>query len=214
MNRVTRWLLLLNVGAFLLQMWLGQQPVEPGGELTLADELIERFALWPWGKESSVLPDAHFQLWQLLTSGFLHASPGHLFTNMFALWMFGRDVERYIGSRRYFDAYFAAVLTASLTQLAVTSMTKGEAYPTLGASGGVFGILLAYGVLFPRRIVVLLFPPIPMPAFLLVILYAAFELVQGVTGTNEGVAHFAHLGGMAGAWLVLRTMRREEIGWS
>ena len=202
MGKVTRWLLILNVAVFAAQLYWDQD-----------GKLVEHFALWPWGKESSEAPDAHFALWQLVTSAFLHASTSHLFTNMFALWMFGRDVERAIGAWRFFDVYIAAVLSAALLQLAIVSSTAGEAYPTLGASGGVFGILLAYGMLFPRRMVMLLFPPIPMPAFVLVILYGAFELFQGVTGSNEGVAHFAHLGGMAGAWLVLRGWRREELNW-
>ena len=203
MSRVTRWLLILNVAVFAAQVYLDHD-----------GELIAHFALWPWGKESSEMPGAHFQLWQVVTSAFLHGSTAHLFTNMFALWMFGRDVERAVGAWRFFDAYFAAVLTASLAQLAIVSSTPGEAHPTLGASGGVFGILLAYGLLFPRRIVVLLFPPIPMPAIVLVIVYGAFELFQGVIGTGDGVAHFAHLGGMAGAWLVMRSWRRDEMSWS
>ena len=191
---------------FALQVYLGQQGDH-------GDDVIARFALWPWGKTSPDLPAAHFELWQLVTSAFLHGSPMHLFTNMLALWMFGRDVERTLGAWRFFDLYFAAVLSASLLQLAIVSYMPGEAYPTLGASGGVFGVLLGYGVLFPRRMVMLIFPPIPMPASVLVILYGAFELYQGVTGTNEGVAHFAHLGGMAGAWLVLRGWLRHERGY-
>jgi membrane associated rhomboid family serine protease len=201
MPKLTRWLLLLNLAAFAAQVWL-----DPDGEL------IAKFALWPWGKSSAEVPEAHFALWQLITSAFLHGSPGHLFTNMLALWMFGRDVERALGAWRFFDLYFAAVLSAALLQLAIVSNMEGGAFPTLGASGGVFGVLLAYGTLFPRRTVLLLFPPIPMRARTLVILYGAFELFQGVTGTNEGVAHFAHLGGMAGAWLLLRSWRHEELG--
>jgi membrane associated rhomboid family serine protease len=93
-------------------------------------------------------------------------------------------------------------------QLLVMNMT-GNVYPTVGASGGVFGLLLAYGMCFPYRIIMLLIPPIPMPAWLFVILFAAIELMLGVTGTQAGVAHFAHLGGMIGGYMVIRRWRRR-----
>jgi membrane associated rhomboid family serine protease len=96
-------------------------------------------------------------------------------------------------------------------QLLVTSFTGGI-YPTVGASGGVFGLLLAYGMCFPNRIIVLLIPPLPLPARLFVILFAAIELMLGVTGTQAGVAHFAHLGGMIGGYMVVRHWRRKR--WS
>jgi len=193
---VTNVLLLANFVVFYLQGMAG-------------DGLIGNFALWPLGRHSAGdLPfTVGFMPWQLVTSAFLHASLVHLATNMFALWMFGRDVERELGARRYVGLYAAAVVTASLLQLAIVTSVEGPAYPTLGASGGVFGLLLAYGMLFPRRTVLLLIPPIPMPARLFVILYGALELFQGVVGTQSGVAHFAHLGGMLGAWLVLRRWR-------
>jgi membrane associated rhomboid family serine protease len=150
-----------------------------------------------------------FAPWQLLTYAFLHANFMHLFLNMFGLYTFGRDVERAAGSRRFATLYFASVLTAGVTQLLVVSLPPvTDPYPTVGASGGVFGVLLAFAVLYPRRTVALIIPPVPMPAWLFVTLYGAAELLQGVTGTASGVAHFAHLGGMAGAWLVLRRWRR------
>jgi membrane associated rhomboid family serine protease len=102
--------------------------------------------------------------------------------------------------------YFASVIAAAITQLAFAAVSGGV-YPTVGASGGVFGLLLAYAIYFPHNRIMLLFPPVPMPARLFVVLYAALELFLGVTGTQEGVAHFAHLGGMVGAWLLLRMWR-------
>jgi membrane associated rhomboid family serine protease len=84
-----------------------------------------------------------------------------------------------------------------------------EAYPTVGASGGVFGLLLAYGMLFPHQRVMLLIPPVPMKARTLVIVYGVVELLLGVTGTAPGVAHFAHLGGMLFGWLLIRHWRRR-----
>ncbi|HKU71143.1 MAG TPA: rhomboid family intramembrane serine protease, partial [Burkholderiales bacterium] len=110
---------------------------------------------------------------------------------------------------RFLNYYLVCVLSAAAAQLAVAAISSGPPYPTVGASGGVFGLLLAYGMFFPRRIVMLIIPPIPMPARVFVFVYAAIELFFGVTGTMEGVAHFAHLGGMAGGWLLLRHWRRR-----
>jgi membrane associated rhomboid family serine protease len=187
-------LIVANVVVFQLQV------LNPG--------LLVPFALWPLGAHP--VPEigvvAHFAPWQLVTSAFLHGGFMHLFLNMFALWMFGRDCERTLGAQRYLALYFAAVLSAAVVQLAVATLARSP-YPTIGASGGVFGVLLAYGTLYPHRRVVLLFPPIPMPAWLFVTLYGLIELANGVLGTAAGVAHFAHLGGMLGAWLMLRHWR-------
>ena len=120
--------------------------------------------------------------------------------------MFGGAIERVFGGRRYLVYYFMSVIAAAVTQLLVAALTGGV-YPTVGASGGVFGLLLAYGIYFPKSRVMLLFPPIPMPARLFVVIYAVIELYLGVTGTQEGVAHFAHLGGMLGGYLTLRYWR-------
>ena len=171
------------------------------------------FALWPLGASPDLGPDVAvgtFQPWQLITYSLLHGSFTHLFLNMFALYMFGSELERLFGPRRYLIYWFAAVLAAGVTQLVVSAST-GTYYPTVGASGGVFGLLLAYGIHFPRRVIVLLIPPIPMPAWLFVIVYAGIELYLGVTGTQAGVAHFAHLGGMLGGWLMLRYWRRRAV---
>ncbi|HEY8553109.1 MAG TPA: rhomboid family intramembrane serine protease, partial [Burkholderiales bacterium] len=114
--------------------------------------------------------------------------------------------ERVWGQRRYLTYYFVCVVTAAVAQLGVTWLS-GSFYPTVGASGGVFGLLLAFGMMFPRRVVVLLIPPIPMPAWLFVTLYGVIELYLGITGTASGVAHFAHLGGMVGGYLMIQYWR-------
>jgi membrane associated rhomboid family serine protease len=168
------------------------------------------FGLWPLGRFAVAgFPGrVGFEPWQLITYGFLHANLLHVSLNMFGLYTFGREVELAAGTRRFAALYFASVLTAGITQLLVVSLPPvTDPYPTVGASGGVFGVLLAFAMLYPRRMIRLIFPPIPMRAWLFVTLYGVAGLLQGVTGTAAGVAHFAHLGGMAGAWLVLRGWR-------
>jgi membrane associated rhomboid family serine protease len=201
MARYTRLLIGINVAVFVLEAISGPW-------------LLASFALWPVGHFSVAQFDSPvgFKLWQLITCGFLHANFLHLAINMYALWMFGSDVERAVGPRHYLTLYFASLLSSSVTQLLVVSMmtSTGGVYPTVGASGAIFGILLAFGLLFPRRTIVLLIPPIPMPAIVFVILYALLELFSGVFGTDQGVAHFAHLGGMIGAYLTLRHWRKRE----
>ena len=153
-----------------------------------------------------------FEPWQTVTYSFLHGSLTHLLFNMFALYMFGGAIEQVFGSRRYLAYYLVCVVSAALAQLLVAWMT-GEFYPTVGASGGVFGLLLAYGLYFPNNRVMLLFPPIPMPARVFVLVYAMLELVMGVTGAQSGVAHFAHLGGMVGGFIMLRIWRGGGPTW-
>ena len=160
------------------------------------------FALWPFHISAGRQGDAPgFALWQLVTYSFLHGNLMHLLFNMLALYMFGSDIERVFGSRRFATYYFVCVVTAAVIQLLVSAAGDMPSYPTVGASGGVFGLLLAFGLYFPRRIVMLIFPPIPLPAWLFVTLYGLLELFLGVTGTQQGVAHFAHLGGMLGGFL-------------
>jgi membrane associated rhomboid family serine protease len=184
---ITQALLLANVALYALDFLLG-------GLLT------DLFALWPIGR--------HFLPWQVVSYAFLHGSLGHLFFNMLGLWMFGGDLERLWGPRRYLQFYFASVLTAAATQLLV-SLLAGSPYPTVGASGGLYGLLLAFGMMFPNRIIVPLIPPIPMKARTFVIVFGGLELLFGVTGTASGVAHFAHLGGMLGGFLMIRYWRRQ-----
>lgn len=192
MPSVTQVLLALNVAVFALQgLWPGS---------------IEVFALWPPAPPGS-LEHPGFQLWQLVSYGFLHGSLLHLGFNMLALWMFGRDVEGVLGARRFAQYYLTCVVTAAVVQLFTMHLMGAPPYPTVGASGGVFGLLLAFGLLFPRRVVMLLIPPIPLPARAFVVVYGLIELVLGVTETQSGVAHFAHLGGLAGGFLLLQYWR-------
>lgn len=171
--------------------------------------LTKWFALWPaytpevarYGRALVAVPQ--FEFWQLLTYGFLHGGLGHLFFNLLALWMFGRQIENSWGSRRFATYYFTCVIGAGLVQLIVVTFFSQNIVPTVGASGGLFGILLAFGMMFPNRVIMLLIPPIPMKAKWFVIVFGGLELFLGVKGSASGVAHFAHLGGMLFGFLLL-----------
>jgi membrane associated rhomboid family serine protease len=178
---ITQSIILANVLVFLLEPTFGSDPASV-------------FALSPLGPQ--------FQLWQILTYAFLHGNLMHISFNMLAVYMFGSEMERVWGGRRYLTYYLVCVISAALAQLGVSSAT-GAYYPTIGASGAVFGLLLAFSQYFPERKIMLLIPPIILPAKIFVVLYGTLELVLGVTGTEEGVAHFAHLGGMAGGFLLM-----------
>ncbi len=167
-----------------------------------AQFMFINFALWP-----AMDPRSPFMPWQLLTYGFLHGNTTHIFFNMFGLWMFGRDIERFMGSQRFLIYFIVCVVGAGIVQLIVAGI-QGGLYPTVGASGGVFGVLLAYGLTFPNRIVVPLFPPIPMRAITFVFIYGGLELYLGVSGGSPGVANFAHLGGMLFGFLLIQYWRR------
>jgi membrane associated rhomboid family serine protease len=186
----TRAIIAANVVVYLVQQVLGET-------------MARLFALWPLGTPL-------FAPWQLVSYAFLHASIPHIFFNMFALFMFGRALEYFWGSRRFVVFYFACVISAAATQLLTSYLSAGPAEPTVGASGGVFGLLLAFAMYFPRQRITLLFPPIPMPAWLFVTLYGALELVLGVTNSQAGVAHFAHLGGMLGGAIVILYWRARR----
>jgi membrane associated rhomboid family serine protease len=183
------FLLIATIASFMLQIAAGEG-------------LIVSLALWPL--------QFNFMPWQIVTYAFLHGSLMHLVFNMYGLWLFGSEMERLLGRRNFFKLYFASVLSAAALQLLVNDLT-GNQVPTVGASGGVFGLLLAYGMCFPNRKLMLLFPPIPMPAWAFVSLYAIIELMLGVTGAQMEVAHFAHIGGMIGGYLVIRSWRRQHL---
>ena len=183
-------------------MYLAQQVAARTGAVDLAI-VLNAMALYPPGAGeygSSIfgttgVPIPGFWPWQMVTYSFLHSlqSFSHLLFNMFALWMFGVQLENTWGSRRFAVYYFVCVIGAAIVQMV---MLYGSSVPTLGASGGVFGVLLAFGMMFPNQ-QILLFPiPVPVKAKYFVAGYGLIELYSGVTGTMDGVAHFAHLGGM------------------
>jgi membrane associated rhomboid family serine protease len=172
----------------------------------LLHDISALLALWP-------LHSSYFRPWQLVSYAFLHGSFSHLFFNMFALWMFGLPVERMWGSRRFAEYFGICVVGAGLIQLLV-QYVSGQIYPTIGASGAVFGLLLAYGVMWPDNRLILIFFPVPIKAKWFVLIYGAAELLFGVTGAMPQVAHFAHLGGLFfGAALLWRWGWRPGMTW-
>ncbi len=173
---------------------------------SIAKGSLDALALWPL---QPIDGQSYFHIWQIVTYAFLHSTGyiAHLLFNMLGLWMFGSEIERYVGPLRLLACYLASVITAALTQLYVPALLGSAPAPTIGASGGVFGLLLAYALLFPNRKVIPLFPPIPMPAWVFATIYAGVELFLGVTGTMSSVAHFAHLGGMIGSALSVMQWR-------
>ena len=179
---VTKVFVLICVAVFCAQLLLGRW-------------IEGLFALWP-------LASGNFMPWQVLSYAFLHGDIGHLLFNMLGLWMFGSELERLWGQKRYIRFLVASALAAALAQI-VWTMVVGLRVPTVGASGALFGLLLAFGMLFPNRIIVPLIPPIPMKAKYFVAIFGGLELLLGFLG-GGGVAHFAHLGGMLGGFLMIR----------
>ncbi|MCC8018504.1 MAG: rhomboid family intramembrane serine protease [Rikenellaceae bacterium] len=209
---VVKNLLIINALFFLAVSVL------PAGTVDL---IYARLALFFW-KSPFFMPH------QVVTYMFLHAGFSHFFFNMFALWMFGRVLEYDLGSRRFLIFYMVCGIGAALLQLgvawfelsgmeeAVRNGTVSVAQfasrvnvPTVGASGAIFGILLGFGMLHPNSIIMLLFPPIPMKAKYFVIIYGVIELMLGVSGRMDNVAHFAHVGGMLWGWMLLRWWKKR-----
>lgn len=174
--------------------------------LLLLQNISASLALWP-------IESGFFKPWQLLSYAFLHGGLNHLFFNMFAVWMFGLQLERTWGTMRFLQYYVVCAVGAGIVQLIVQAST-GSMAPTIGASGAVFGLLLAYGAMWPDNRVMLIFFPVPIKAKWFVLIYGAVELVFGITSTAPGIAHFAHLGGLFfGAGLLYYWGWRPSMTW-
>lgn len=164
-----------------------------------------------------------FKPWQPLTYMFMHSAYdfSHIFFNMFSLWMFGRTLELEMGWKRFLIYYIVCGVGAALFQMGVAQIDLAHlevgskdwveymTIPTVGASGAIFGLLLAFGLLHPNALISLIFPPITLKAKWFVIIYGVLELLLGVTGSMSNVAHFAHLGGMFWGWLLLLWWRHQ-----
>ena len=188
-------IIMINVAVFLLQL-------TPAGEM-----LTLMGGLWPVG--SHKFGGYGFHLWQPVTYMFLHGSFGHLFFNMFALWIFGAEIENYWGTRHFTTYYFVCGIGAAIINILAT---MGDPYPTVGASGAIYGVLLAFGMMFPDRYIFLYFL-VPVKAKYFVAGYAFIEFISGLgsqsMGSGSNIAHFAHLGGMLIGFIYITFMRNE-----
>jgi len=200
-----KWLLISNVGIFLLYYIGGRAVQEP---------MKTFFALTP------VMVLQHFAIWQLVTYMFLHGNIEHIFFNMLVLWMCGTLLEPDWGTRRFLKYYFVCGIGAGICDVIVNSLVGSWYIPTLGASGAIFGLLLAFGVLYPNMTVLVLFV-FPMKAKYMVMIYGGIAFL-GALNVNSGVSNVAHLGGMAVGFAYLRMrffkvdlsyFRREYNAW-
>lgn len=175
-----------------------------------------------------------FRWWQPVTHLFMHGGFMHIFFNMYAVYIFGTVLERVWGTKKFLIYYFVTGLGAALVHTGVewlqmqywmTAAAEGNAAalssihalkmtPTVGASGAVFGLLMGYAMLYPDSIMTLVFPPISMKAKWFVLIYAAIELLTGVTGTGAGIAHFAHLGGLIFGFLLIYYWKKKRTLYS
>ena len=207
--RVTRNLIIINVLMFI-------------GTLFNGEGMLKAFALF-------YPTSPYFHWWQYITHMFMHGGWWHIFFNMYSLFIFGSVLERIIGERKFLIFYFVCGLGAValhtgvqylqaqsyMAQIAQGSKAAMDAYqalkvtPTVGASGAIYGLLIGYAMLFPDSKLTLIFPPITLSAKWWIIIFAAIELVTGVTGVASGIAHFAHLGGMLFGFLLIRYWRKK-----
>lgn len=185
---VIKALLIANGAVFIGMNFFGSFHI---GDLYFEHFFFQSFALWPLG--------AGFGFWQLFSYMFMHASFTHILFNMLALWMFGMELEHVWGSRKFLIYYLLCGFGGGLANLIVAPLFTSVG-PTVGASGAVYGILLAFGMMFPERPIYVYFL-LPIKAKYFVVMYMAFEIFS--VGSMDGVAHFAHLGGALVGFLYL-----------
>lgn len=186
-------LLFINGIVFLITKNIFTGAWTPLGQL-----LVPHLALLPLGDG--------FMPWQLVSYMFLHANLSHIFFNLFALWIFGQAVENLWGTKRFIIYYLLTGIGAGIVHL----LMSGYFSYTIGASGAVFGILLAFGMMFPNQYIILFFPPIPIKAKYFVAIYGAIELMSGLTRLDSGVAHFAHLGGLLVGFILIKLWKIKK----
>jgi len=196
MTPIVKKLLIANVAAFVL-MTIAQ--AAGLGMLVRSYWMLTPFAV-----------TRQFAVWQLVTYMFLHGGFWHILFNLFALWMFGSEIERTWGSKKFLRYYFLTGIGAGIT---VVLFGPSSMIPTLGASGAIYGILLAYGVLFPNRVIfvpILFFFFVPIPAKYLVMILGGFAFLSALSSPGDFVSHTAHLGGMAFGLLYLKGTQRSS----
>ena len=175
-----------------------------------------------------------FHWWQPLTHMFMHGGFWHLFFNMYTLYIFGSILERVWGARKFLIFYFVTGLGAALVHTGVewlqmhnwigqaaegaiaaqASIHALKMTPTVGASGAIYGVLMGYAMLYPDSILTLIFPPVSLKAKWFVLIFAAIELLTGITGTGGGIAHFAHLGGLIFGFILIRFWKKRRTLYS
>lgn len=189
-----KWLIIINVAVFLLG-WAAP---------SLNQSLVYYFGLIP----SFVVKQ--FFIWQLATYLFLHGGIWHILFNMLALWMFGSDLETTWGTRRFLRYYFFTGIAAGVCVVVLNYLFSNPNVPTIGASGAIYGILMAWAVLWPDRIILFSFL-FPMKVKYFVMIFGAIELLNSFN-INSGVSSFAHLGGMAFGYVFLKMPRTRGRG--
>ena len=148
--------------------------------------------------------------WQLVTYMFMHGGFGHLFFNMYTLFIFGSVLENVWGTKKFLTFYFVTGIGAALVNIGVQYLTGSFAL-TVGASGAIYGILMGYAMLYPDSTLTLLFPPVSMKAKWFVLIFAGIELLLGISNNPaDNVAHFAHLGGLVFAFLLLMFWKKRR----
>ena len=192
---VTRNIIAINVLLFVATIYSG-------------DTIYEYLALFNYKSN-------YFHGWQMITHMFMHGSFTHLLFNMFGLYMFGSRLEQMWGAKRYINFYLITGLGAALLHTLVQDyeITQGLVninQPTVGASGALFGILVAFAMYWPNTQLFLMFIPVPIKAKWAVIGYAAFELFAGISGFQAGVAHFAHLGGALFGFILVQYWNKNN----
>lgn len=189
--------------------------------------MLEKFALF-------YPTSPFFHWWQPVTHMFLHGGFGHLFFNMYALFIFGSVLERVWGVKKFLLFYFVTGIGAAAVHIGV-QWIQMQAYmnaaaeggmvaiqaihalkmtPTVGASGAIYGVLMGYAMLYPDSVLTLIFPPISLKAKWFVLIFAAIELALGVFGTRAGIAHFAHLGGLIFGFILIMYWKKRHVLYS
>ena len=193
---VIKYLIIINLAVYLFERTVLQGMLSFGGR-SLQELFFYGFYLLPIGDG--------FMPWQLVTYMFVHGNFWHLFMNMLMLWMFGMEVENTWGTKKFLLFFLICGVAGGLSNLLIAPLFAPPA-ATIGASGGVYGVLVAFAMLFPNRYVYFYFF-IPVKAKYLITGLIAFEVFYGTTGTSDGVAHMAHLGGavLAAIWVVLES---------
>lgn len=193
---VIKWLLILNVGIFLIGM-LKIGTYADGSPMLLDHLFLQHGALWPLNSE-------YFRPWQYITTMFLHGGFLHVGLNMFILWMFGMEIENLWGSKRFLVYYLLSGIGASILHSLMT-MSDAVQAPAVGASGAIFGVMIAFGMIFPDRIVFVGFF-LPLRAKFAVLLFIAIDLYAGIANVpGDKIAHFAHLGGALTGFILMKT---------